>query len=85
MILSFIKRGEDNTGFDIVLSHFIEPSLRFKQYIPPSCVPIKRKSLDRHGEDDRTLPFNFDFQFKDPSVNTEYMKPSSDPKYIKLS
>jgi hypothetical protein len=71
MILSFTKRGDDKTGFKIVLSHFIEPSIRSNQYIHPSCVPIKSKPFDRHGDEDRTLPFNFDFHFRDPFGLTE--------------
>ena len=71
MILSLTKSGDDKTGFKTVLFHFIVPSILLKQYIPPSCVPIKIKSYDRHGDDERTLPFNFDFHFREPSESTQ--------------
>jgi hypothetical protein len=43
----------------------------FRQYMPPSYVPTKTESSDMHGEDERILPFNFDFHLSDPSVSTE--------------
>jgi hypothetical protein len=85
MILSFTKRGDDKTGFSIVLYQLVVPLKLSKQYIPPLYVPIKIKFSDRQGEEDLILPFNFDFHFSDPSESTEYVNPSSDPKYMILS